>query len=168
MKFSLQAIRRSKVALAAFLLAVAPAQALTTTTTFQVQITITASCIFNSTNTLNFGNAVGVLSANVDQSTTLSLTCTNTTPYDLGLNAGTGTGATVAARLMTNGAATVGYSLYSDAGRTTVWGDTVGTDTVGGTGNGAAQNFTIYGRVPPQTTPAPNTYTDTITATITY
>ncbi|WP_163468383.1 spore coat protein U domain-containing protein, partial [Klebsiella michiganensis] len=28
--------------------------------------------------------------------------------------------------------------------------------------------YTVYGRVPVQTTPAPGTYTDTITVTVTY
>ena len=68
---------------------------------------------------------------------------------------GPASGATVATRKMTSGAATVNYTLYSDSGRTTVWGNTIGTDTVAGTGNGAAQTLTVYGRVPPQTTPAP-------------
>jgi len=139
----------------------------TTTTTFTVQITITASCTINSASTLNFGSQ-GVLSANVDQTSTIQVQCTNTTPYNIGLDAGTGTGATVAARKMTNGANTVTYSLYSDSGRTTVWGNTIGTDTVAATGNGAAQSYTVYGRVPPQTTPAPAVYTDTITVTVTY
>jgi spore coat protein U-like protein len=39
---------------------------------------------------------------------------------------------------------------------------------VSATGNGADQTFTIYGRVPAQTTPAPGTYTDTVTVTVTY
>jgi spore coat protein U-like protein len=69
---------------------------------------------------------------------------------------------------MTNGAATISYSLFSNAGRTTNWGNTVGTDTVASTGTGASQSFTVFGRVPPQTTPAPATYTDTITVTVTY
>ena len=34
------------------------------------------------------------------------------------------------------------------------------------TGNGTGQNYTVYGRVPPQTTPAPGTYTDTITVKV--
>jgi spore coat protein U-like protein len=92
----------------------------------------------------------------------------DTTPYNIGLDAGTGTGATVAARKMTNGANTITYSLYSDSGRTTVWGNTVGTNTVSATGNGASQTYTVYGRVPSQTTPAAATYTDTITVTVTY
>jgi spore coat protein U-like protein len=94
--------------------------------------------------------------------------CTNTTPYNIGLDAGTGTGATVAVRKLSTGGVTVNYTLYSDSGRTTVWGNTVSTDTVAATGNGASQSYTVYGRVPAQTTPAPGTYTDTVTVTVTY
>ena len=143
------------------------AQAATATTTFTVQMTIAASCIINSASTLNFGTS-GVIAANVDQTSTLQVQCTNTTPYSISLDPGTGSGATVAARKMTNGANTITYSLYQDAGRTTVWGNTIGTNTVAGTGNGASQSYTVYGRVPPQTTPAAALYTDTITVTVTY
>ena len=71
-------------------------------------------------------------------------------------------------RKMTSGANTINYSLYQNSSRTTVWGNTVGTNTVSGTGSGLGQALTVYGRVPPQTTPAPGTYTDTIVATVTY
>lgn len=139
----------------------------TTTTTFQVQMTIAAQCIINSASNLDFGTQ-GVLAGNVDQSSTIQVQCTNTTPYNIGLNAGTGSGATVGLRKMTSGGNTINYSLYTDASRSTLWGNTVGTDTVASTGNGAAQSFTIYGRAPAQTTPAPGAYADTITATVTY
>ena len=147
--------------------ALSSSEAATTSTTFAVQLTITSTCVINSASTLNFGSA-GVLTANIDQTSTIQVQCTNTTPYNVGLNAGTSTGATVTTRKMTNGAATVNYALYSDSGRTTNWGNTVGTDTVSQTGNGASQAFTVYGRVPAQTTPAAAVYTDTITVTVTY
>ena len=143
------------------------ASASTTTSTFTTQITIAATCVINSASTLNFGTQ-GVLAGNVDQTSTVQVACTNTTPYNIGLDAGTGTGASVATRKLTSGGATVDYTLYSDSGRTTVWGNTIGTDTVAATGNGAAQNYTVYGRVGAQTTPAPGTYSDTITVTVTY
>ena len=144
-----------------------PLYAATATSTMTVQMTITATCLVNSASTLNFGTQ-GVLSTNVDQTSTVQVTCTNTTPYNIGLDAGTGSGATVATRKLTSGANTVNYTLYSNSGRTTLWGNTVGTDTVAATGNGAAQSYTVYGRVPPQAAPAPGTYTDTITVTVTY
>ncbi|MGB9369466.1 MAG: spore coat U domain-containing protein [Xanthobacteraceae bacterium] len=144
-----------------------PSHAASTTTTFAVQATITATCTINSASTLNFGT-LGVLASNTDQTSTLQVTCTNTTPYNIGLDVGTGSGATVAVRKLTSGGATVNYTLYSDSGRTTVWGNTVSTDTVAGTGSGSAQNYTVYGRIPAQTTPAPGNYADTITVTVTY
>ena len=154
-------------ALSAFLALADRSQAATATSTFAVQVAITATCTINSASTLNFGT-VGVLAANVDQSSTIQVTCTNTTPYNIGLDAGTGSGATVAVRKLTSGGATVNYSLYSDSGHATVWGNTVSTDTVAATGSGAAQNYTVYGRIPAQTTPAPGNYADTITVTVTY
>jgi len=135
--------------------------------TFTVSATVTSNCIVSAA-TLNFGTQ-GVLVANVDATTTVSVTCTQAVAYTVGLDAGTGSGATVAARKMTGPAsATVTYSLYRDSARTQVWGQTIGTDTIAGTGSGSAQVSTVYGRTPPQTTPAPGTYTDTIVVTITY
>jgi spore coat protein U-like protein len=139
----------------------------TVTGTFGVQVTLTASCVINSASNLNFGSQ-GVLIANVDQTSTIAVQCTNTTPYNIGLDVGNGSGATMAARKMTSGSATVTYSLYTDTGRSIVWGNTVGTDTVAATGNGSSQSFTVYGRVPAQSTAAPGTYNDTVTVTVTY
>src|SRR6476469_904984 len=126
-------LRGCAAALAGYVL-IAPTDSLhaaTSTTTMTVQMTITASCTVNSASTLNFGTQ-GILTANVDQTSTIQVTCTNTTPYNIGLDAGTGAGATVAVRKMTSSGATVNYSLYSDSGYTTVWGNTVSTDTVAG------------------------------------
>ncbi|GAB3788154.1 Csu type fimbrial protein [Dyella agri] len=140
------------------------------TATFDVTLTLQANCGITA-NPLNFGTA-GVLTTAINQQSTLSVTCTNTTPYNVGLDAGTVTGSTVAGRLMAgtttgNTGTTVGFQLYQDSGHTTVWGNTQGTNTVGGTGTGAAQTINVYGQVPPQgTTPKPDTYQTTITATV--
>ena len=141
--------------------------ATSTATTFNVQITIQAACTI-SVNTLDFGNA-GVLATNVDSTNTVTVTCTNTTPWAVSLNGGTGSGGTVTLRRMTSGGATVDYTIYRDSAHTQVWGDgTAGTFTVAGTGSGSGQPQTGYGRVPAQPTPAAGTYTDTITATVTF
>jgi len=136
---------------------------------FTVQITIDGACQVNSATNMDFGTH-GVLSTNTDATSIVTVQCTNTTPFNIALSAGSGgSGATVTNRLMTGtGGATVSYSLYRTAARDTVWGTTVGTNTLAGIGTGAPQQFTVYGRVPPQNTPAPGVYTDTVTATITY
>jgi spore coat protein U-like protein len=164
----MQSKSRSRRSLALLCLLIAdPASAATATSTFKVQLTLTSSCVINSTATLNFGSQ-GVLVANVNGTSTLAVQCTNTTPYNIGLDQGQGSGATVAARKMSSGANTITYTLYSDTNRTVLWGNTVGTNTVAGTGNGASQSYTIYGQAPPQTTPTPAVYTDTVTVTVTY
>lgn len=152
-------------ALAVATLALTPASAATTTGTFSVTATVQAMCLI-STNPLAFGTYTG---AQIDATSTLIITCTNTTPYNVGLNAGTAAGATVTTRKMTGpGASLLNYALYSDAGRTTNWGNTVGADTVAGTGNGTAQTLTVYGRLPSAQFSTPGGYSDTITATVTY
>lgn len=128
--------------------------------------TINANCNVSATN-VDFGS-VGVLASNVDSTGSVTVRCTDSTPYNIGLSAGTGSGATVASRRMTSGVKTVTYSLYSDSGRTSVWGNTIGTDSVSGTGTGLDQPYAVYARAPAQTTPAPGTYTDTIVVTVTY
>lgn len=141
----------------------------TATATFTVSLTLQANCSITA-NPLNFGTS-GVLSAAINQQTTLAVTCTNTTPYNVGLDAGGVTGSTIASRLMAgtatgNTGTTVAYQLYQDAGHSTVWGNTQGTDTVAGTGTGAAQSLTVHGQVPSQATPRPDTYQSTVTATV--
>ncbi len=144
----------------------APAYASTTaTTTFSVTATVNATCTISATN-LAFGTYTGTA---VSQQSTVSVTCSNTTPYNVGLNAGTTTGATVTTRQMAGpSGATLSYALYSDTAHTVNWGNTVGTDTVTGTGNGAAQALTVYGLITAGQYPSPGSYTDTVTATVTY
>ena len=134
---------------------------------FDVTMKIIADCTI-AANPLDFGQSQGVLATSVSVSTTLNVTCTNTTLYNVGLNAGTGTGSTTAARLMSGTGAntsTVAFNLYQAAGATN-WGNTQGTDTRSGTGTGSSQTLTVYGVVPAQATPQPDTYKSTITATV--
>lgn len=127
-----------------------------------VQIVVQSSCSV-AANTLSFGN---YSVAAVNTTTSLNVTCTNTTPYKVGLSAGTGSGATVTTRKMTSGSKTLNYGLYQDAARTIVWGDTKGTDTVNGIGTGRPQAITVYGNIPENQSAAAGSYVDTITATV--
>lgn len=113
-----------------------------------------------------FGNFTG---AQLTSTSTISVTCTNTTPYTVGLGPGTASGATVTTREMTGpSSAVLAYDLYSDAADTTNWGDTTSTNEVSGTGTGSAQTLTVYGVVPAASLPTPGSYADTITVTVTY
>ena len=133
---------------------------------FTVQATNTGSCTV-SASTLNFGSQ-GVLDANVDAANTIDIVCTQDAAYTIGLDGGLSGASDPELRKMTKASEEITYGIYSDAGRSTPWGDSVGTNTVSGIGNGLTQSYTGYGRVPPQTSPSPGDYTDTIVVTVTY
>jgi spore coat protein U-like protein len=141
----------------------------TATAQFNVTLTLQANCTIVA-NPLSFGTN-GVLAAVISRQTTVAVNCSNTTPYNVGLDAGNVTGSAVAARLLAgtatgNTATTVQFQLYQDAGHATVWGNTQGTNTVAGVGTGSAQSISVYGEVPVQATPKPDTYQATVTATV--
>jgi spore coat protein U-like protein len=138
------------------------------TTTFQVKATVLASCQVSAAD-LDFGNYAPTTGADTAADTTIDVTCTDGTAYTVALDGGS-VMHDVSARAMSDGNShDLSYGLYTTAGFTTGWGDgTASTATVGGTGNGAAQALTVYGRLPAgQYVPAAS-YTDQITVTVTY
>lgn len=159
------------VAVIAAMACATPAFAASVTGNFQAQITITNTCALTTAPTaLNFGST-GVLTGNVDTTSTVKVTCTTGAPYNIGLDAGANpsTASDVTTRRMTDGSSHyVNYSMYTTAGHNSVWGNTVSTNTVGSTGTGSEQSFTVHGRVPAQTTPQAGDYADTVTVTVTY
>lgn len=141
------------------------ALAVTPTTSFSVTATVQATCLVSAT-TLTFGTYTGT---SVNGTSTVSVTCTDATPFNVGLNPGLATGATVTNRKLTGpGSALLGYSLFSNSQETVNWGQTVGVDTVAGIGNGSAQTLAVYGHIPAGQCVAPGAYADTITVTVTY
>jgi len=127
--------------------------------------TVVPQCYVTAT-TLNFGS-IGVISANVNATSTISVQCTNTTPYTVAL--GNGLYANGSQRQMLGGATNseyVSYNLYSNASLTAPW---TSASTVSGTGTGAVVNTTLYGQIPSgQSTPSPGTYNDTVIVTVSY
>jgi spore coat protein U-like protein len=137
-----------------------------TTRTIQVTLQQVSPGCGIGANALNFGSYTGTV---LNATTTIQVACTGGTAYNVGLNAGTGVGATVTTREMTGPAgALLNYKMFSNSGRTTNWGNTIGTDTVAGTGNNGIQNLTVYGEIPSGQTVALGSYADVIITTLTY
>jgi spore coat protein U-like protein len=136
--------------------------------------TIGANCNVTTT-ALNFGSA-SLLTANIDATGTVSAQCTSSSPFSIGLD--NGANASGSQRRMRLGATSsyVTYNLYTNAGRTNAWATTSsstacsgGSNTCAlGTGDATTQYITVYGRVPPQTSPPPGTYADSVVVTVTY
>jgi spore coat protein U-like protein len=156
------------LAMPVILAGAANAQSTTAPQDLGVSITISDECTVSNVVPVAFGSH-GDLAAEVEATGSVDVTCTVDTDYDIALDAGDGAGATVATRLMTGPAsATIEYSLYPDDTHAAAWGDTVGDDTVAGTGTGEAVTHTIYGLVPTQTAPAPGAYSDTVAIVVHY
>jgi spore coat protein U-like protein len=158
-----------------WLCAASMAQAGTATANLTAQITVTASCTINAA-TLTFPSTAGtaLLSAAVTSSTTASVTCTNGSPYSIGMS--NGANYANSTRNMVSGGNSIGYGLYVDSAYTYPWTTgasnstcTTANDCYLGTGSGSAQSINIYGQVPiTATAPPSGTYSDTVTMTITY
>lgn len=134
-----------------------------------VQATVQKNCSVNTASNLTFPPQ-GLLNQAVTGSGQITVRCTNNNAFAVAINGGT-VANNVMARKMKHATAadTVGYQLYQDANYATVWGDGVTGGTMfNGTGTGANQAFTVYGRVPAQATPRPGNYSDTVLVTITF
>ncbi len=141
---------------------------------FTVRARVVPDCAIEATN-LDFGLANADLALIPrDAISTITATCTQGSSYSITLDRGRGTGATVAQRRLTridSGVDTLTYQLYSDSLRRRPWGDgSFGTSDVSGNGNGVQDTIvhTVYGTLDAQQPGRAGTYSDTITATITY
>jgi spore coat protein U-like protein len=131
-----------------------------------VAVTLQASCTI-SASSMVFASAASP-AASAQATSRLAVVCTKDTPYEVGLSAGMGAGATATARKMTGPEGrTIGYNLYRDPAHALPWGDAAGFK-LSGVGAGGAQTLTVYGLAPAQAMGAPGLYTDTIIVTLTY
>jgi spore coat protein U-like protein len=155
----------------AYFLLLSPGCAGATSSTSGAAINVSAlvvnNCLISATN-LAFASA-GVLSSALSATGAITARCTNGDAYRIALSSGSS--GNVAARQMqrSGGGGTVNYQLYVDSGYASAWGDgSAGTTMATGTGTGNPVSINVYGRVPAQSTPMPGSYSDTITATISF
>jgi spore coat protein U-like protein len=128
-----------------------------------VAVAVQPSCRFTTDN-LAFGVYVG---EQKDASSIVTVTCTNTTGYEVGINAGQNAAAVAFNwRMAGPAAAMLSYKIYVDATRTIYWGGNRGSDTVAGRGSGSAQVIPVYGRVAANQYVVPGAYADTLTFTL--
>jgi len=129
------------------------------------------SCTVSAT-AVNFGNYTPFSPAAVDASGTVTVNCLGVLGGNFTVKLNTGGSGTFSPRRMYKGTDTLNYNLYTNSGRTTIWGDGTGgtffpTVNCGLACLGADNNFTTYGRIPgSQNTTVPGSYSDTITVTV--
>jgi spore coat protein U-like protein len=155
----------ASLALLAIALTPAEAMAATASASFTVSVTVQSACSVSATS-MRFGTYNGTAT---NATSSISVQCTHSTPYNVGLSEGLAPGAGVANRMMVGPSSSLlGYSLRSSAGGTGNWGHTVGVDTVSGAGSGSAQTLSVLGQIPAGQSVQNGPYADTITVTVTY
>lgn len=156
--------------LALSILGAAPVWAGTANATLAVNAIVVPSCTITTTS-LSFGS-FGVISGTpqVDGSASVIVACSSGSTYSIALDKGVNSTAGASPfRRMTFGSpatSSISYEIYSDAGRTTIWGDGTFAPVVNGTGTGANQNYTTFGRIPAGQTVGVGNHTDAVTATV--
>jgi spore coat protein U-like protein len=139
-----------------------------TNSNLAVSATVTNNCVV-STSPMVFAGVDVTSNAHLDSTAELSVRCTKDAAWTATAGVGSGTGASLSERRMMNGETNLlGYNLYTDLAKTTVWGG-AGPGTISATGSGAEQLRTIYGRVfGGQGSLPAGTYQDTVQIVVSY
>lgn len=148
--------------------------AATATTTFTVTANVVSSCTISAAN-LAFGNydpIVANASTALNVSSTVTVACTKGDVVTVGLNAGlNGANASGTTRAMSSGGATpsyLSYEIYKNAGMSTVWGNAGAALYTYTSAGKAATAIPDFGQIPAGEDQPIASYTDTITATVTF
>lgn len=146
-----------------------PAVAGTATAQFAVTATIASggTCTIAAA-PLNFGQYDPTSTSPNDAQSQITVTCPTGTTYNLGVDSGlTGNRQMVSPDDVGEA---LNYQLYADSTRGIPLGALGGSTgaTESGTGTGAPHNISIYGEIPAQQTVGSGSYSDTVTATISF
>jgi spore coat protein U domain-containing protein, fimbrial subunit CupE1/2/3/6 len=128
---------------------------------------------------MSLGTYLGDTSAPVDSIGSFRLNCTrnggaSTIPVTMGIGASASTGSITARALhWLGGPDLLHYNIYRDATRLSVWGQTIGVDTVTQTvtvpdRGSATLTFTLFGRIDPLQNVHVGTYADALVIIITF
>lgn len=153
-------------ALVSLIVPISNVRAATVTTTLPISLTVTAGCSVQATG-VNFGSVPA--GTGVTSTGTITVTCLSGTPYTVTLDGGTHV--SIAGVRALGGGGGSAYELYKNSAMTQIWGDSgfantynLGTGVVG-TGNGAAQPLTVYGKIQNVGNSA-GTFTDNVVVTV--
>lgn len=145
-----------------------PAQAGSAQTTMAVTSLTVNSCAI-AASALAFGTLNQISGSATDSQTTVVVSCTPGITYNVGMDMGAHANGGQRRMEATLGGSDIPYLLYTDAARTSAWGNTVGTNTVSGTATATPATLTVYGRVPSNAPLVPaGGYSDVVTVTVTF
>jgi spore coat protein U-like protein len=165
--------RNRLLVVVALLSAVAFVPAAASAQTAQADLAVSATVIRNCTiaaGTMAFGNYDPIVANDVtdlDRTGTFNVTCTRGGAPAVWVGMANGLHYS-GGRRMTDGAEFLNYELYSNAGRTTVWGNLVGTGLVVSQNGRTPVTVNVYGRVFAGQDVLAGSYTDTVVMTVNF
>jgi spore coat protein U-like protein len=113
---------------------------------------------------VSFGNYNVFSGQDTDVTGAVTVSCQSAAMYSISLSPGFGS---FTGRRLTNGIYQLGYNLFTDPQRLTIWGDgSGGTAAVSGSGTGGT--YTVFGRIPAGQNAYVGSYNDMIVVTVTY
>ncbi len=122
-----------------------------------------------SADTVSFGTYNGVVKTQVTTMSTITQACTGSGSATYTITLSPGRSGTATARYMASGSSHLSYQIYKDAARTQIFGDgTGGTYTFSNTTGAESRSGTLYSVIPAGQSPAPGSYSDTLTVQVTY
>ena len=143
--------------------------ALVATADLTVSAAVANNCTI-ATSTVAFGDydpVVANASLALDASGQVTIACTKGAVTQIELS--TGSNASGSVRRLSSGTDFLTYELYSNAGRSTVWGTGAANDLdVVAAPSKVARSFSVYGRVAANQDVFAGTYSDTVVATVNF
>ena len=137
---------------------------------FQISASVPSSCTISAYG-MNFGAYSPTTGSRVTG--TVKTNCTSgaspVITLSQGFNPATGSSDTAPSRRLKNAGSDnyLSYTLYQDYEKTAIWGNSTSTG-VTVTGNGSDKSTSVYGETPGGQSVPPGSYTDVVTATVTY
>ena len=127
------------------------------------------SCTISVTS-VAFGSYNVFTTTPTDSTGTITYEC-NSRASNISISLSDGSSSTFNPRTLRKGSEVLNYNLFTNAARTTIWGDGTGGTAVysqGNPPNNQNVNLTVYGRIPAQQDVSAGNYSDTVLAIINF
>lgn len=138
---------------------------------FTARAKVPGSCSVVTASDMSFNPGgmplTGTRTGNLVSTSTIDLTCTRRTTWQVGLDDGLHATPTGVRQMCNADGACIAYRLNKPDGNTP-WGDDVDLNTVEGTSAGSRQSLTVHGRVADQPLQQAGRYSDTVKVVLTY
>jgi spore coat protein U-like protein len=134
-----------------------------------VSVSVTQACSIQNVTDSTWSAIDGNFTASANSSSgSVTVLCTESTPYSIGLNNGSNYNGTNRTMIDGNNHS-IAYDLYQDNAYSVIWGDIGSGNQLNGAGSGVNQSATVYAQIPSGQSPVPSgSYSDVVVVTLNF